>query len=73
MAMLALRAALLLTGFLTGLALAELEAPAPAPEEDEPPVCCKTCRKGKACGDACIARDKDCTVPKGCACDSDED
>ncbi|MCA9686935.1 MAG: hypothetical protein KC457_32515 [Myxococcales bacterium] len=71
--MLALRTALLLTGFLAGFALAEVEAPAPAPEEEEPPVCCKICRKGKACGDTCVARDKECTVPKGCACDSDED
>ena len=30
--------------------------------------CCKTCRKGKACGDACIARDRECTVGPGCAC-----
>ena len=66
-------AALLLTGFLAGFALAELEAPAPTPApEEEPPVCCKTCRKGKACGDTCIARDKDCTSPKGCACDSED-
>jgi hypothetical protein len=39
-------------------------APAPAPEE-----CCKVCRKGKACGDTCIARDKICRVGPGCACD----
>jgi hypothetical protein len=31
--------------------------------------CCKTCRKGKACGDSCIARDKQCHKPPGCACD----
>lgn len=30
--------------------------------------CCKTCSKGKACGDSCIARDKPCAKPKGCAC-----
>jgi hypothetical protein len=30
--------------------------------------CCKTCKKGKACGDSCIARDKACHKPKGCAC-----
>lgn len=30
--------------------------------------CCKTCRKGKACGDSCIARDKVCHKGKGCAC-----
>lgn len=37
---------------------------------DAPGVeCCKICRKGKACGDTCIARDKDCHEPPGCACD----
>lgn len=30
--------------------------------------CCKTCRKGKACGDTCISRDKQCHVGPGCAC-----
>ena len=44
----------------------------PAPPEEPAPEepCCKTCRKGKACGDTCIARDKDCTEPEGCACDA---
>ena len=31
--------------------------------------CCKTCSKGKACGDSCIARDRTCKKGKGCACD----
>lgn len=31
--------------------------------------CCKVCRKGKACGDSCIAKDKTCHVGPGCACD----
>jgi hypothetical protein len=31
--------------------------------------CCKICRKGKACGDACFARDRECHLPPGCACD----
>ena len=31
--------------------------------------CCKVCREGKACGDSCIARDRDCHKPPGCACD----
>lgn len=35
--------------------------------------CCKTCRSGKACGDSCIARDKTCTKPPGCACDATEE
>ena len=39
-------------------------ASSPAPEN-----CCKVCRKGKACGDTCIARDKICRVGPGCACD----
>lgn len=31
--------------------------------------CCKVCRKGKACGDSCIAKSKRCTKGPGCACD----
>jgi len=31
--------------------------------------CCKVCKKGKACGDSCIAEYKDCHKGKGCACD----
>lgn len=31
-------------------------------------ACCKVCKKGKACGDSCIARDKTCHKGKGCAC-----
>jgi hypothetical protein len=31
--------------------------------------CCKTCRKGKACGDSCIDRTETCEQPPGCACD----
>lgn len=30
--------------------------------------CCKICRKGKACGDSCIARNKTCRKGAGCAC-----
>lgn len=30
--------------------------------------CCKVCKKGKACGNSCIAADKRCSQPKGCAC-----
>ena len=32
-------------------------------------VCCKWCKKGKACGDSCIPRDKVCNEGPGCACD----
>lgn len=31
--------------------------------------CCKVCRKGKACGDSCIAKSKQCHKGPGCACD----
>lgn len=31
-------------------------------------ACCKVCTKGKACGDSCIARDKQCHKGPGCAC-----
>lgn len=30
--------------------------------------CCKTCSKGKPCGDTCIEKDDVCHVPPGCAC-----
>lgn len=30
--------------------------------------CCKVCSKGKPCGDTCIAQDKNCHLPPGCAC-----
>jgi hypothetical protein len=32
--------------------------------------CCKTCRKGKACGNSCISRSYTCNKPPGCACDA---
>lgn len=54
-------------GFVTapGLAL----APASEATELAPRVCCRICKKGKVCGDSCIARDKKCNKPRGCACD----
>lgn len=39
--------------------------PAPIPAQR----CCKTCSKGKACGDSCISRGKNCRKGPGCACD----
>ena len=33
-----------------------------------PIACCRVCTKGKACGDSCIAREKQCTKLSGCAC-----
>lgn len=35
---------------------------------DAPDVCCRTCKKGKACGDGCIRADRTCNKPPGCAC-----
>ena len=32
-------------------------------------ACCKICRKGKTCGDSCIAEWMTCHKGKGCACD----
>jgi len=32
-------------------------------------ACCKICRKGKACGDSCISRERNCSKARGCACD----
>lgn len=32
--------------------------------------CCKICSKGKACGNSCISRSKQCHQPRGCACDA---
>lgn len=31
-------------------------------------ACCKVCKKGKACGNSCIAKSKTCHKGKGCAC-----
>lgn len=30
--------------------------------------CCKVCSTGKACGDSCISRNKECHKQPGCAC-----
>jgi hypothetical protein len=32
--------------------------------------CCRYCSKGKACGNSCIARNRNCNVGHGCACDA---
>jgi hypothetical protein len=34
-----------------------------------PASCCMVCSKGKACGNSCISRSKQCHQPPGCACD----
>ncbi|WP_434425253.1 hypothetical protein [Nannocystis pusilla] len=51
-----------------------VEQPAPPASEPVPDAspassCCRMCHKGKACGNTCIARDKVCHTPPGCACD----
>ncbi len=44
--------------------------PVQASEPEPAPVpCCRTCHKGKACGDSCIAKSSRCTKAPGCACD----
>lgn len=61
-----------------GLLLLGLGLSAGAASEEEvatrarsvPAVCCKICSKGKACGDTCIARWKECHVGPGCACNA---
>ena len=45
------------------------DSPANSPSVRTEVKCCKTCTKGKACGDTCIAKDKTCPKGKGCACD----
>jgi hypothetical protein len=30
--------------------------------------CCRVCRTGQPCGDSCIAKNKTCRTPGGCAC-----
>lgn len=38
------------------------------PSGERPGQCCRVCKSGKPCGDACIAADKTCRKPPGCAC-----
>jgi len=54
-----------LTGNLSGSEAGELSDTA-LPQAQ---YCCKVCTVGKACGDSCISRDKECHRPPGCACD----
>ena len=35
---------------------------------DTPKQCCRVCKKGKACGNGCISRERQCTKAPGCAC-----
>lgn len=43
-------------------------APAITPAVELSPTCCRVCSAGKACGNGCIARDRQCHQPAGCAC-----
>ena len=45
--------------------------PSPPPPQRVSQSCCKYCRKGYACGNTCIARNKTCHVGAGCACNAD--
>jgi len=40
------------------------------PAEAVAPACCRVCSTGKACGNSCIARDRQCHQPAGCACNA---
>ena len=43
----------------------------PAPKASPPsatPSCCRYCSKGKPCGNSCIAVNRTCHQPPGCAC-----
>lgn len=37
-------------------------------QPQQPGACCKVCKKGKPCGNSCIAANKTCRQPPGCAC-----
>ena len=51
-------------------AIASERSTGPAAEPPTARVCCKICRKGKACGNSCIRRSYTCRKPPGCACDA---
>jgi len=40
------------------------------PVEPVSPACCRVCSTGKACGNGCISRDRQCHQPAGCACNA---
>jgi hypothetical protein len=45
---------------------------APAAKCIPPIKCCRICDKGQACGNTCIAADKNCHKGRGCACNVSE-
>lgn len=60
---------LLITAASLAVGPATVSCASPAYAESGYASCCKVCKKGKACGDSCISRDKECHKGKGCACD----
>jgi competence protein ComEC len=42
----------------------------PTPTPPSVQGCCRICTAGKACGDSCIAKNKNCNVGPGCACNA---
>jgi hypothetical protein len=40
----------------------------PLSTSEAPTQCCRICRKGQPCGDACISSTKPCKKEQGCAC-----
>jgi hypothetical protein len=40
----------------------------PLSTTEAPAQCCRICRKGQPCGDACISSTKQCKKEQGCAC-----
>jgi hypothetical protein len=44
------------------------EASDPGDVGGDTTICCRVCRKGKACGDTCVSQDRNCTAGPGCAC-----
>ena len=67
----AVAVALLLVAAPSGIARADqapVVTPLPTSTAQAPEQCCRVCRKGKACGDACISATKQCKKEHGCAC-----
>jgi len=59
----------------TDAAAPPIGAPAPVTAPAQPPTqaqpqrtCCRVCSSGKPCGNSCIAANRTCRQPPGCAC-----
>ncbi len=50
----------------------QTKPPTVAPPRAPTRRCCRICRRGKACGNSCIARNRTCRQPPGCACNGGE-